>query len=404
MKLVKIITLAFVTLSFGACETQPAKSVTGSLVEGENCNFDEDCQSGLVCKAGTCRKICTNNSDCNMVTQHCESDVCLPGGSIECGNGKREFGEVCDDGNKIDQDGCSSTCTKEDGWDCSGVEGEKSICATICGDGKKLGLEECDDGGEVAGDGCNANCQIEANWTCSESNIGKSTCTCQSGYFGSSCQKCACVRGTCEDGLTGRGCICPSGTAWTGEHCQVCNGYGADCRPYDAVTDIEGHVYKTVVIGDLTWMAENMAATKNKAGESVTCLKKDGADWQANYGCLYTFEEAKNICPAGWHLPIMDELVTLLDTVGNNDVSRAANLKSQSWTGGLDTYGFGALPAGYYYEDDYHGLGGYAYFWSVISIAQNSEDRAYALSFESDATAVKDYWQTNAFSVHCVKD
>lgn len=69
--------------------------------------------------------------------------------------------ETCDDGNQIDSDGCSSSCVKEQYWDCIGV-GQGS-CNPICGDGTIIGSETCDDGGQVPNDGCDANCQIETN-------------------------------------------------------------------------------------------------------------------------------------------------------------------------------------------------------------------------------------------------
>ncbi len=42
-----------------------------------------------------------------------------------CGNGVVEGAEQCDDSNTADTDGCSSTCTEEAGWTCTG---EPSVC------------------------------------------------------------------------------------------------------------------------------------------------------------------------------------------------------------------------------------------------------------------------------------
>ncbi len=58
-----------------------------------------------------------------------------------CGDGKRDPGEQCDDGNDDDADGCTTACT-------------------VCGDGIVEPGEECDDGNLVSGDGCDANCRF----------------------------------------------------------------------------------------------------------------------------------------------------------------------------------------------------------------------------------------------------
>jgi cysteine-rich repeat protein len=64
---------------------------------------------------------------------------------VACGNNANDEGELCDDGNVENGDGC----------DC-GVPLNFN-----CGDGDVDAGETCDDGNQVAGDGCNANCQSE---------------------------------------------------------------------------------------------------------------------------------------------------------------------------------------------------------------------------------------------------
>ncbi len=70
-----------------------------------------------------------------------------PGGGDPglCGNGQVDPGEQCDDGNRLDHDGCDGRCR---------VEG-------FCGNGAVEPMEECDDGNFEDGDGCDARCQVE---------------------------------------------------------------------------------------------------------------------------------------------------------------------------------------------------------------------------------------------------
>ena len=85
------------------------------------------------------------------------------------GDGKR-FNSVniyCDDGNKLNGDGCSSGCLKEIGWECSGGNSSNNDkCSEICGDGKKLNSVNTywDDGNTSSNDGWSSSWSIEAGW------------------------------------------------------------------------------------------------------------------------------------------------------------------------------------------------------------------------------------------------
>jgi cysteine-rich repeat protein len=91
-----------------------------------------------------------------------------------CGNGLREAGEVCDDGNRLSGDCCDADCAPEpDGSACDDGDGctrgdtcRAGTCggALPCGDGVADAAchEECDDGGTAPGDGCSATCRWDS--------------------------------------------------------------------------------------------------------------------------------------------------------------------------------------------------------------------------------------------------
>jgi len=90
---------------------------------------------------------------------------------------------ACDDGNTNSNDGCSSTCTVDFGYACSGgTVTSPDTCTQICGDGRIMNTRPsssyCDDGGLVNGDGCSSTCQVETGFKCSGgTSSSKDTCT-----------------------------------------------------------------------------------------------------------------------------------------------------------------------------------------------------------------------------------
>jgi|GEM_PF-2364160 len=85
-----------------------------------------------------------------------------------CGNGERDAGEECDDGNLSSGDGCTKRCLKEpacgDGVIDPGEECEGDSCSaecTRCGNGSLDPGEACDDGNLSSGDGCDRRCSLE---------------------------------------------------------------------------------------------------------------------------------------------------------------------------------------------------------------------------------------------------
>jgi cysteine-rich repeat protein len=99
-------------LALGACASQPSSVA---------------CSTGIVCPAPL---------KCAAVQQICIEN--------DCGDGRVEVGEECDDGNIVDGDGCSHDCRME-----------------ACGNGRLDPGEECDDGNTTAGDGCSPSCHVE---------------------------------------------------------------------------------------------------------------------------------------------------------------------------------------------------------------------------------------------------
>lgn len=73
----------------------------------------------------------------------------------------------CDDGNHVNNDGCTTLCNVDTGWTCSGgTAAGPDTCKEICGDGYDYGTYACDDGNLLDGDGCSSKCTVEPGFTC----------------------------------------------------------------------------------------------------------------------------------------------------------------------------------------------------------------------------------------------
>ena len=182
----------------------------------------------------------------------------------------------------------------------------------------------------------------------------------------------------------------------------------------------DGRSYNVVKIGDLTWMVENL----NYETETSACPDGDSRNCK-RLGRLYSWAEAKTVCPEGWRLPTSADFAQILaQSLDGNPgaVSNEAGAKLKSRDGwfkkgnGTDDFGFNALPAGYRgaisKSDDgtisggkFDGIGGYAYFWSATEDPENPESNAYYLflAFNSKSASVNSFSKNDLRSVRCVQ-
>lgn len=182
----------------------------------------------------------------------------------------------------------------------------------------------------------------------------------------------------------------------------------------------DGQSYDVVKIGGLTWMAENL----NYETETSACPDGDSRNCK-RLGRLYSWAEAKTVCPEGWRLPTSADFAQILaQSLDGNPgaVSNEAGAKLKSRDGwfkkgnGSDEFGFNALPAGYRgaisKSDDgtisggkFDGIGGYAYFWSATEDPENPESNAYYLflAFNSKSASVNSFSKNDLRSVRCVR-
>jgi len=219
--------------------------------------------------------------------------------------------------------------------------------------------------------------------------------------------------------------------------------------------EFQGYEYSTVEIGDQCWFAENLRTEHYTNGDSIPANLSDGEwssttsgavavygedegcegaspdgnacdpDWSLNeYGRLYNWyavDDARGLCPTGWHVPSDEEWMTLEMELGMSE-SEANDL---GWRGtdqgtqmkttygwysggnGTNSSGFSGLPGGARMESyccggGYFGNAGwYGFWWS----SSQSDFGAYSRWFrvEHDVRRVHQSL-TEGLSIRCLRD
>jgi len=183
---------------------------------------------------------------------------------------------------------------------------------------------------------------------------------------------------------------------------------------YGTFTDArDGKNYKTVKIGSLTWMAENLnydnSATATGSIDSSFCYDGIPANCE-KYGRLYQEYAATAVCPEGWRLPTANDWRDLTTTAksefgDNNGSLRAVGQWENTIFGdnvtATNASGFSALPAGYRAKTgECDGEGTKAYFWGE----DNMNHYAWILSNQYDMEKESMQRGYFAYAVRCVKD
>jgi uncharacterized protein (TIGR02145 family) len=212
---------------------------------------------------------------------------------------------------------------------------------------------------------------------------------------------------------------------------------GLPCPGTPTVTDADGNVYPTVQIGNQCWMKKNLNVgvkiinripTNNGIFEK-NCYNNDDNKC-AEYGGLYYWDEAmqysktentQGICPNSWHIPSINEYVSLINFLGGDSIA-GKKLKESGTTHWNEpntadnSSGFTALPGGTLgiVQTDFSSetLGILGYFWSSTpappSYGSNGAALLISLPYSYSHVNVDNEnsaTETNsAYSIRCIKN
>jgi uncharacterized protein (TIGR02145 family) len=207
---------------------------------------------------------------------------------------------------------------------------------------------------------------------------------------------------------------------------------------YGTIKDADGNTYKTIKIGNQTWMAENLKTSKYNDSTDIPSvtdisewvkLATSAYSWYLNdeekfkktYGALYNWHSVNTgkLCPTGWHVPGKEEWETLINYLGGENTAGGKLLEADSihWIKTTkeitNSSGFTALPGGYrcgrenttphlYFES----MGYQCAFWTSTSF---KEDDNYSFSYGTGIINQVSFLNAPNFkndgkSVRCIRD
>jgi uncharacterized protein (TIGR02145 family) len=200
---------------------------------------------------------------------------------------------------------------------------------------------------------------------------------------------------------------------------------------YGSMTDQDGNEYKTVLIGDEEWMAENLNTNRYRNGDNIPPIQLD-ADWSATtsgtwsyysydsdlscpYGKLYNWfavDDNRGLCPIGWHVPSQEEYGLLISILGGYSLASNAMRTTGNayWatpnSSATNSSGFSALGGGSrWWNGSYTTIPNmdFGVFWS--SAASGAEDaRLLLLTNSTGQLSFTAYDKNIGASVRCVRD
>ena len=201
-------------------------------------------------------------------------------------------------------------------------------------------------------------------------------------------------------------------------------------KSYGKMFDVDGNQYKTIKIGNQTWMAENLRVTHYQNGAEISNIT-DNEEWAAlttgaycnynntndldtiaTYGRLYNWyavADMQNLAPEGWRVPRIADWLELIeylrgDTIASNALKEVGTYHWEDPFESDNSSGFTAIPSGWrYLSQDASQIGFYNAFWSASEYNEASAGFLYLYFFDSKVWKGINYKQ-NGYSIRLIKE
>ena len=204
----------------------------------------------------------------------------------------------------------------------------------------------------------------------------------------------------------------------------------------------QGYDYATVLIGEQCWFAENLRSENYENGDAIPSGLSD-SEWGnttagavavygegssscytytpdgdacdeawslIEYGRLYNWyavDDARGLCPSGWHVPTDEEWTVVTDVLGGESVAGGQMKTTYGWyngDNGTNSSGFSGLPCGWRGSNSgiFYDAGGSGYWWG----SSPSGSYAWFRGLDNYVESVNRFYKSRrgGLSVRCVRD
>ena len=211
------------------------------------------------------------------------------------------------------------------------------------------------------------------------------------------------------------------------------------------VVDVDGKEYKTIIIGNQEWMAEDLEVKHYNNGDPIDfikcdrnfdkqksenwnstkegaytiaykpsrdCFVKNGRNSLINYN-WYAVNDDRGLAPKGWHIPSKQEWEILINYLGGINNAGIMMKSISGWdeeyaSNGNNISGFNALPTGMRTETGFHmGYSQYAWYWTSDLYKEYSANYL-CLGWLDDnnesGIVIGAHFKQEGMSIRCVKD
>jgi uncharacterized protein (TIGR02145 family) len=284
---------------------------------------------------------------------------------------------------------------------------ECGMCLYANGDNSKYGVISYTDGSKYVGETKNGTADGHGVllWTNGDAWYGHRSNGNRSGegiylWHNGTFRVETCNGNSCSE-VTSPGGSAASGGGGSGGSGSYSGGAGGSSSFGTFKDSRDGKTYKTVNVGDKTWMAQNL----NYAADGSKCYDNNAGNCD-KYGRLYDWNTAMKACPAGWRLARDEEWTALVNYAGGESTAGTKLKSTSGWSNngnGTDNYGFAALPGGLGNSaGNFNNAGDGGCWWSSTELdAYSAWGRG--MGYGRESVYRDDGTKTILFSVRCVQ-